>query len=90
MMTIPTEIYDAVEDRLGYFSVDQFENLFPDGWEDDEDFDADDLLERAQDAAREEMADRIYSDLESMCEDWIINHENQFLDCMNDMIESEL
>ena len=90
MMTIPTEIYDAVEDHLGYFSVDQFENLFPDGWEDDEDFDADDLLERAQDAAREEMADRIYSDLESMCEDWIINHENQFLDCMNDMIESEL
>ncbi len=90
MMTIPSEIYDAVEDHLGFYSVDQFEDLFPEGWEDDEDFDADDLLERAQDAAREEMADRIYSDLEAMCEDWIMQHENQFLDCMNEMIENEL
>ena len=89
-MTIPTEIYDAVEDHLGYFSTDQFEDLFPEGWEDDEDFDADDLLERAQDAAREEMADRIHSDLEAMCEDWIMQHENQLLDCMNEMIENEL
>ena len=90
MMTIPTEIYSAVEDQLDYYSTDQFEDLFPEGWEDDEDFDADDILERAQDAAREEMADRIYCDLEPMVEDWISSHENQFLDCMNDMIENEL
>ncbi len=90
MMNIPTEIYDAVEDHLGSFITDDFEDLFPEGWEDDEDFDADDLLERAQDAAREEMADRIYCDLEPMCEDWINQHENQFLDCMNEMIENEL
>ena len=89
-MTIPTEIYYAVEDHLETFSTDMFEDLFPDGWEDDEDFDADDLLERAQDAAREEMADRIHSDLEAMCEDWISQHENQFLDCMNEMVENEL
>ena len=90
MMTIPCEIYNAVEDQLGYYSTDQFEHLFPDGWEDDEDFDADDILERAQDAAREEMADRIYCDLEPMCEDWINQHDCQFLDCMNEMIENEL
>jgi ATP-dependent protease HslVU (ClpYQ) peptidase subunit len=90
MMTIPTEIYDAVEDHLGFFGTDDFEDLFPEGWEDDEDFDADDILERAQDAAREEMADRIYCDLEAMCEDWIMQHENQFLDCMNEMVENEL
>jgi len=90
MMTIPSEIYDAVEDHLGFYSVDQFEDLFPEGWEDDEDFDADDLFERAQDAAREEMSDRIYCDLEVMAEDWINQHENQFLDCMNEMVENEL
>ena len=89
-MTIPSEIYDAVEDQLDHYSTDQFEDLFPDGWEDDEDFDADEILERAQDAAREEMADRIYSDLEPMVEDWIMQHENQFLDCMNEMIENEI
>jgi len=90
MMTIPTKIYDAVEDHLGYYSTDMFEDLFPEGWEDDEDFDADDILERAQDAAREEMADRIYCDLEPMVEDWIMQHENQFLDAMNDAVENEL
>ena len=89
-MTIPSEIYDAVEDQLDHYSTDQFEDLFPDGWEDDEDFDADEILERAQDAAREEMADRIYADLEPMVEDWIMQHENQFLDCMNEMIENEI
>ena len=90
MMTIPSEIYSAVEDQLDYYSTDQFEDLFPDGWEDDEDFDADDIIERAIDAAREEMADRIYCDLEPMVEDWIMQHENQFLDCMNEMVENEL
>ena len=90
MMTIPSEIYSAVEDHLGFYSTDMFEDLFPEGWEDDEDFDADDILERAQDAAREEMADRIYCDLETMCEDWISQHDCQFLDCMNEMIENEL
>ena len=89
-MTIPSEIYDAVEDQLDHYSTDQFEDLFPDGWEDDEDFDADEILDRAQDAAREEMADRIYADLEPMVEDWIMQHENQFLDCMNEMIENEI
>ena len=90
MMTIPTEIYDAVEEQLDHYSPDMFEDLFPDGWEDDEDFDADEVLDRARDEAREEMADRIHSDLEAMCEDWISQHENQFLDCMNEMVESEL
>jgi hypothetical protein len=90
MMTIPTEIYDAVEDHLDYYSLDQFEHLLPISWEDDEDFDADEILDRARDAAREEMADRIYSDLEPMVEDWIMQHENQFLDCMNEMFENEL
>ena len=86
-MTAPIEIYNAVEDQLGYYSLDQFEHLLP---EDNEDLDGDEILERAKEEAIEEMTDRIYCDLEAMVEDWIMDHECQFQDCLEEKFENEL
>jgi len=87
MMTAPREIYDAVEYQLDFYSLDQFEHLLP---EDNEDLDGDEILERAKEEAIEEMTDRIYCDLEAMVEDWIMDHECQFQDCLEEKFEAEI
>ena len=89
-MTIPSEIYDAVDNHLSFFGPEDFEDLFPEGWEDDEDFDADEILDRARNIAREEMADQIYDDLEAMCEDWITQHVEHLFGILEHEIENEL
>jgi len=89
-MTAPIEIYNAVEDQLGYYSLDQFEHLLPQSKIIYEDLDGDEILERAKEEAIEEMVDRIYCDLEAMVEDWIMDHECQFQDCLEEKFENEL